>query len=222
MITSDYDVIDYEAGADNDLRGQECASCFRLLKWNFFDKNSSYKTGHDPQCSLCKKAPRLSLSEHTSRLKEMNLCSEGTKRQRHPDQEDFKGNRSGRMMDCLWFLMKLRSIYPSLYVSQGGVIGDLALYATSGLGRPEWGGNTFKYIGYVTLGTMPEYSKYEFNDRDVVIKATEIGWRSVLLRFVQNGLITDSQCQFEFGSPSGGETSTWYKNLYRFRNAKAT
>jgi len=33
LIQSDYDVIDYEAGADNELRGMECVGCYRLLTY---------------------------------------------------------------------------------------------------------------------------------------------------------------------------------------------
>jgi hypothetical protein len=222
MINSDFDQINWEAGADPELRGKECAGCRRLLTYNFFDKNSSYKDGYEPLCPVCRSSPRLSMAEHTARLREMNYNSEGTRRQRHKDQEDFKGNRSGRTLDCSVFLQKLRHICPQLYVTQGSIIGDLALYVTSGVARQEWNGQSFSYLGYVTLGTMPEYSSYEWDEvRDILIRTKDIGWRSVLLRFVQNGILTEDQCAAEFGLPSGGSNSTWYKNLYRFRNAKA-
>lgn len=220
-IVDDFDVIDYEAGVDNEVRGQECHSCFRLLKWNFFPRNAAYKSGYDPQCYKCKEQPALSVAEHTARLEEMNFNSEGTKRQRHPDQEDLRGVRGGRAMDCSLFLQKLLHICPGLYVKQGGYVEDLALYVTSGVAKPEWDGNTFKYLGYVTLGVMPEYSIYEFDQhRDILLRASQIGWRSVLLRFVENGVLTEEQCNKEFGPPSGGVNSIWYKKLYRRRNAK--
>jgi len=112
-----------------------------------------------------------------------------------------------------------------LYVTPGGVtvngaIVDIALYATSGVNRPEWSGNSFKYMGYVTLGTLPEYSEYEFNERDVLIRATQIGWRSVLIRFVENNILTEEQCNQEFGLPSGGANSLWYKKLQQHRSSK--
>ena len=222
LIQSDFDVVNYEAGADPELRGKECQGCRRLLTYNFYDKNSSYKDGYDPLCPLCKKAPKLSMAEHVSRMRELNYNSEGTRRQRHPDQEFFYDKRPGRYMDCSLFLQKLLKIYPLLYVTAGGIKGDLALYATAGVAKKEWSGNSFKYLGYVTLGPMPEYSEYEFNDRDVLQRCTQMGWRSVLLRFIQNNILTEEQCDKEFGPPSGGVNSLWYKKLHDFRTATKT
>lgn len=218
LIQSDYDVINYEAGVSDDVLGAECQSCFRLLTWNFFDRDSSYRNGHKPQCSWCLSQPKLSLAEHTDRLSKMNYNSEGTRRQRHADQDFFHQDRTGRTMDCSMFLQKLQHIYPALYVTQGGIIGDLALYATSGTARPEWAGQSFCYVGYVTLGTLPEFSKYEFDRaRDIMLRASQIGWRSVLLRFIEKRILTEAQVLAEFGPPSGGENSIWYKKLQQFR-----
>jgi hypothetical protein len=225
MIVDEFDIIDYEAGADNELRGKECQSCARLLTYRFFPKNSAYKDGYAPQCYKCLEAPRLSIAEHTTRLREMNYTSAGTRRQKHPDQDFLRDKRPGRPMDCSTFLQKLHHAYPGLYITPGavtvnGTVVDIALYATSGVNKPEWGGNSFKYLGYATLGIMPEYSEYEFNERDVLIRATQIGWRSILIRFVENNILTEEQCNQEFGPPSGGVNSLWYKKLQQHRSSK--
>lgn len=225
LIQSDYDIIDYEAGADPNLRGQECVGCHRLLVYSFYDKNSAYKSGYDPMCPLCKQAPKLSIKEHASRLQEMNMVSEGTRRQKHPDQDFLRDKRPGRPMECSTFLQKLHHVYPELYITPGaitvnGAIADIAMYATSGVKRPEFAGNDFKYMGYVTLGMMPEYSEYEFSERDVLLRATQIGWRSALIRFVENNILTEKQCDQEFGPPSGGVNSLWYKKLQQHRSSK--
>jgi len=128
-------------------------------------------------------------------------------------------------MECSLFLTKLKHVYPGLHVTQGGVtingaVVDLALYATSPTAKPDWAGRDFRYMGYVTLGVMPEYSEYEFNERDVLQRCTQMGWRSVLLRFVENNILTEDQCLKEFGPPSGGVNSLWYKKLHNHRNAK--
>ena len=219
MIESDFDVVDYEAGASNNIEGAECGSCFRLLRWRFFPKDSSRSSGHGPQCFKCLEAPRLSMAEHTARLRQMNFNSHGTKAQRHEDQKEMHRDRKGRTLHASVFLQKLLHVCPNLYVTQGGIVGDLALYVTSGQPRPEWGDRPFKYLGYVTLGTMPEFSKYEFDEqRDVMIRATEMGWRSVLLRFVENKILTEEQCEEEFGPPSSGISETWHKRLFNLRN----
>lgn len=219
MINDEFDVIDYEAGADPNLRGQECQSCMRLLTYKFFRKDSSRKSGHSPQCLKCEQAPRLSMSEHTARLRQINFNSEGTKRQRHEDQREMRKNRRGKEMGADLFLQKLHHVCYNLYVTQGGIVGDLALYVTSGKPQPEWGGRDFKYLGYVTLGTMPEFSEYEFDEqRDVMIRTSKIGWRSVLLRFIENKILTEDQCKEEFGPPSSGISETWHKRLFNLRN----
>jgi hypothetical protein len=222
MIVDEFDIIDYEAGCSDDILGAECQSCARLLTFagGFFPKNSAYKSGYGPQCFKCLESPRLSIAEHTSRLQEMNYNSYGTRAQRHPDTDLIREERAGRAMDCSLFVQKLHHIYPALYITQGGIAGDLALYATSGVNKPEFSGNSFKYMGYVTLGVMPEYSKYEFDQRDILLRCTQMGWRSVLIRFIENNLLTEEQCQKEFGPPSGGVNSIWYKKLSNHRNAK--
>jgi hypothetical protein len=122
-------------------------------------------------------------------------------------------------MDCSLFLQKLHHLYTALYITQGGILGDIALYATSGTAKPEWGGNTFAYAGYATLGVMPEFSKYEFDRaRDIMLRASHIGWRSILLRFIEKKILTEAQVLAEFGPPSGGENSIWYKKLRQYRN----
>ena len=225
-IESDFDVLDYEAGVDDEVRGMECHSCFRLLKFQFFDKNASYKNGYDPQCSWCKQQPALSVAEHTARLRELNMNSEGTRRQRHTDQDEFHKQRVGEVMDFSLFLQKLHHVYPNLYITPGavtvnGVQVDISLFATSGVAKSEWRGATAKYMGYLTIGPMPEYNEYEFDSRDIMLRATRIGWRDVLLRFIKNGILTEEQCNKEFGPPSGFADSTyWYKKLHQYRNAK--
>ena len=222
LITCDHDVINYEAGVSDEVLGQECRSCFRLLTWNFFNRDSSYKSGYDPQCSWCKLQPRLSVAEHTARLSEMNYNSEGTKRQRHADQEIYHLDRTGRWMESSEFLPKLLRICPRLYVKPGGIVGDLALYIT-GTPRPDWNNQSFRYLGYMTVGPMPEYSKYEFDkQRDILLRASHMGWRSVLLRFIENGVLTEEQCDKEFGRPFGHIAQvSWFKKLQQIRNTKS-
>lgn len=226
MIESEFDVLDYDAGVSDEILGAECASCFRLLQWKYFPRNSAYKSGYGPQCYWCLSQPSLSIAEHTSRLREMNYSSEGTRRMRHPDQEEFHKERKGEVMDFSRFLQKLHHVYPRLYVTPGavtvnGVPVDISLFATSDVPKPEWNGTSTKYLGYITIGPMSEYTEYEFDSRDVLQRAARIGWRDVLLRFIKNGILTEEQCNKEFGPPSGFADSTyWYKKLHQYRNAK--
>jgi hypothetical protein len=122
-------------------------------------------------------------------------------------------------MDCSLFIQKLHHILPSLYITQGGIAGDIALYITSGSQRKDWNGQSFKYLGYCTLGVLPEYSEYEFDQRDILLRAKKMGWRSVLLRFIESKILTEEQINKEFGVPSCPEY--WAKKLHQFRNKKS-
>jgi hypothetical protein len=211
--------IDWAAGASDTVEGQECISCRRLFTFDsgMYNRDTSKKYGYELQCLQCKSTPRMSTQEWVDCLTEKNFNSEGTKRQRHRYQDEMRLDRTGRGLECSLFLQKLYHICPRIYVTQGGIKGDLALFMT-GPERVEWNNRGFKYMGYVTLGTMPEFSSYEFDDsRDVMIRTKEIGWRQVLLRFIEDGFLSEKQVNQEFGYPSGGQHSTWYRELQRIR-----
>lgn len=206
-----------------DVVGQECSGCYRILLWKFFDHDSSYKTGYKPTCIDCLSKPRLSMEEHVSKMSAENYNSEAVRKQRHEDQEEFRKAeaRWGRTMLPSDFLVKLHRLVPNLYVTPGGVRGDVSLYLTAGGPRADWGGNAFKYMGYFEFDTMPEHSIFEFDeDKDVLVRATSMGWRSVLLRFIKSGILTEEQCQKEFGPPSTGNSNVWFKQLQRHRGEK--
>jgi hypothetical protein len=77
-------------------------------------------------------------------------------------------------------------------------------------------------MGSFTFGVMPEYSEYEFDThRDILLRASRVGWRNVLLRFIQSDILTEEQCDKEFGRPSGNLASdSWFRKLYQFREAQ--
>jgi hypothetical protein len=219
--TSELDVIDNSIAYSPEIGGQECNSCFRLLSFSFFDRDSSYRIGYKPQCQHCRVQPRLSMAEHLSNLKETNFNSEGVKRQRHEDQEEFKkvDARLGRPMHCSELLLRLQKLVPSLFVKEGGIVGDLALYLVTETPQAKWGGKNYKYMGYASFTTMPEYSLYEFDtERDILIRAREQGWRAILLRFIKADLITEDDCRTEFGYATGDGSLTWHKQLFNYRH----
>ena len=214
--------IDYEAGADPELKGRECQGCRRLFTFEsrMFERDSSDFLGYKKVCVECAASPKMTMKDHLARLKEENFYSEGTQKQRHQDQDEMHKDRNGKPMDCSLFLGKLKTLCPSLYVTQGGVKGDLALYVTSPTVLSEWGGKNFKYLGYITVGILPEYSKYEFDEKDIVLRPTQIGWRNILVRFILEDILSEKQCDKKFGIPSGGRNSIWYRKIWRKRNNK--
>lgn len=219
------EAIDNRIAYSPEILGAECASCRKLLAHSYFRKDSSLRLGHKPQCMQCEAEPKLTMEEHLSRLKEKNFNSEGTKRQRHPDQENLKltDARLGRPMHCSEFLLRLQRLVPSLFVKEGGIVGDLGLYLVAETPQTKWGGKNFKYYGFLSYEMLPEFSRYEFETaRDVMIRESERGWRTPLLRFIKDGVITEEQCRKEFGAAAGSGSLTWHKTLWNYRNENVT
>lgn len=221
-VNNDPNAVDHDLFYTPELLGQECCYCYRVLRYSSFARDTSYRSGHKPQCLECQNAPRLSMAEHTSRLKGLNYNSEAVKRQRHEDQEEFRKRdvRTGRQIHCSDLLLKLHKLVPSLYVKEGGFVKDVALYQVAETPQEKWDGKNFRYLGFATYDFLPEYSIYEFDEaRDILVRVSEQGWRDVLLRFIKAGLLTVEQADKEFGKATGQASTVWHKQLWHLRNS---
>lgn len=221
LYSEDPNQFDHDLFYTPELLGQECCTCFKILRFTDFEADHTYRNGRKPQCLLCQNSPRLSLAEHTSRLKELSFSSEAVKKQRHADQEEFRleDEREGRKMHSSDLLLKLHKLIPSLYIQEGGIAGDLAIYQVADTPQVKWGGKNFNYLGFITFGELNEYSQYEFDEkRDVVLRESTRGWRTTLLRCLKAGLLTEEQCNRVFGQPSGRASTVWYKELHKLRH----
>lgn len=206
------------------MLGKECIGCRRILEYAFFQRDASYRDGRRDLCDVCSRAPRLNMAEHTARLREGNYNSEAVKRQRWANQEDYRDDeaRIGRPMYASDFINILRRLVPNLYFTDGRVIGDIAVYQTSGQKRPDWGGRDHKYLWYIPSGRMPEYSQYEFDDvRDIPIREKQRGWRTPLLRLIEAGLLSERVCNEVFGRAEGPASNVWYRQIQNFKNHPA-
>lgn len=222
-LTEEPQLTDHDLFYTPELLGAECDRCFKILRYNAFEKDTSYRSGYKPTCRSCRSAPLMSMAEHSARLGELNFNSEGTKRQRHEDQDEFhkEHERVGRRMHTSVLLLKLQKLVPCLHVKEGNIVGDLGLYLTAETPQTKWGGKNYQYLGFVTFENLTEYSQYEFDDKlDIVIRESNRGWRTVLLRFIKAGVLTEEQCDKEFGHPSGRASLVWYKKLWQYRNER--
>ena len=207
-----------------ELLGRECQGCFRVLPWNHFQKDASFREGYGNMCHSCRSTPRLSIEENTARLREANLRNHAIKKQRweHQDQDQLANDaaRVGRAMHSSEVLRSLRRLIPDLYVMDGNIVGDLALYRIYGQPQPDLDGRTYRYIGYMHEGLQPEFSQYEFDrGKDIPIRESRRGWRTVLLKLIKAGMTTEDACRKEFGEAVGPASFRWYRELYKFRNA---
>lgn len=223
-INEDINQINQDVIESPDLLGKECLTCGRILEYKFFRKDSSYKDGRRDQCEGCESVPRMSLDEHTHRLREKNFSSEAVKKQRWEHQEDYKNSsaRQGKTMTGVEFLQKLKTLIPDLYWQSGRIEGDLAVYIIYPFPQSHLDNRDFEYMWYVPSGKMPEFSTYEFDKaRDVLVREEERGWRTPLLRCIKRGLITEEQADATFGKPSDGEASVVYRRqLWEYRNKR--
>lgn len=223
-LNDETNTIDRQVVESPELLGKECRACLRILAYKYFNRDTSKSDGHVDQCNGCAAAPRLSLLEHTARLRELNRASHAVKKQRRENQDDYKNDaaRVGRQMQCSEFLRRVQKLVPSIYVTEGRIAGDLALYQTYPGPQAALDGNDFKYLFYVPDGLMNEFSQYEFEqDKDIMIKESKRGWRTPLLRLILNGLITEEQARVEFGEAVGEASTVWHRTLWKHRNKAA-
>ncbi len=213
--------VSREVVESNELLGKECIGCLRVLSYAFFDRDSSYRDGRKDLCCTCSGAPRLSTAEHYARVREANNSSEAVKRQRWAHQDDYRDDRArvGRVLPSGEFLAKIQKLVPSLYITDGRIVGDLAIFRIYPRPREDLGGRDFEYLFYCPTGLLPEYSLYEFDTaRDIPIREKLRGWRTVLLRLIKAGLMTEEQCDQEFGRAVGPASNVWYRQLFVHRN----
>lgn len=137
---------------------------------------------------------------------------------RHTRNEEFEEmtgeRRLGRVMHSSEFITKLKRIVPTLQVMAGAIQGDLSLYRTFG--------DRLDFICWFSSGYLPEFSIVHFNkDRQPIDEKR--GWRTVLLRALKVGLLTEQQVEKEFGHPtSPTEARFWERQLWWNRNDRTT
>jgi hypothetical protein len=165
----------------------------------------------------------LSTDEQVSRLKEQNYNSEAVKKQRFDHQEEYQNDaaRRGRRMTHSDFLLKLLPLVPSLFITEGNIVGDLALFRVFSKPQPHLDGKDFEYVCYCPTGVLNEFSTYEWDtEKDVPIREKERGWRAICLRLIQNKMVSESDINRVFGEPTGAGASVYLRKLYQFRNQK--
>jgi hypothetical protein len=132
--------------------------------------------------------------------------------------------RKGKIMHCLEFLDRLCTIRPA-YLSANirrGLTG-LAVYHPKDVLDPETGG--WKRVGWhyvcgVQAGYMWEYSVLNIDDHGLPTNEKWRGYRTVILRLIQSGHITEEQALKAFGEPSPAGAKRYLEQLYYWRNRK--
>jgi hypothetical protein len=214
--------VNREVVESKELLGKECCTCGKILSFKFFRRDSSCRDGVRDQCQQCESAPRMSTEEHTARLRELNYGSHAVKRQRWQNQEDYEDDaaRVGRVMHSSDLIRTLKKLVPRLYFVDGRIIGDISIFLTYPCAQPSLDGQSFRYLFYLPSGYMPEFSQYEFDARDIPIRESKRGWRTVLIRLITSGLLTEDVVDRTFGKALGAGGVVYRRNLYEHRNRK--
>jgi hypothetical protein len=206
------------------LGHQQCVGCRVVLPYSAFRRDTSRRNGRYPLCCACESIPKLSLEEHTYRVKEMNYFNREVRRQRWDHQTDYEDENSrlgGRWLHSSDVIHGLRQLNPHFFFIDGNVINNIAVYRIYGRKFPEFKNQDFRYLWYLPMGMMPEYSVYLFNERDIPVRERLRGWRTPLLRCITSELFTEEASKKVFGEPSGVASTVWKRTLYNWRNGRA-
>src|SRR5579862_4628803 len=123
-----------------EVYGRECAGCRCDLDFVHFRRDSSQRDGRAILCVECESQPKLSLGEHVACQTERNYNLDAVKKQRWEDQEELKNDaaRIGRPMLAPDFLGIVKKLVPCLYITDGRIEGDLAIYETAPCPQKKW------------------------------------------------------------------------------------
>lgn len=213
--------------SNNSIHWKECFSCFNIKPYGQFRTDSTFREGVRNQCFECESTPKLSTIEHTYRLKEKTYSSAAVRAQRWgKDQLDCINEeaRSGRYRHSSEIITWLKEVVPSLWFMDGNFIGDVSIFRTYGVPQPRLAniscpeGRDFEYLFYMPLGWLREYSTYLFDARDIPVREKERGYRTIFLRFIKLGLVTEQQVNERFGEPTGEGSIHYCRQLWRWRN----
>src|SRR6185312_560660 len=127
-------------------------------------------------------------------------------------QDELRQVRLGRLLHHSEFIRHLNRIIPSRYGSyRRGLLGLEVLVPTDSGG--EW-----RYVCGVQAGLAPEYSTLYFTERDLPANEMYRGWRTVLLRLILGGYISEEAAHTEFKPAEGQYSGRYNRQLQAFRN----
>jgi hypothetical protein len=138
----------------------------------------------------------------------------------NPKTPDELAARKGKVMHCLEFLERLQTIRPAFLSAniRKGLTG-LAVYnpkdivENGTIRRQDW-----QYVCGVQVGYMWEYSVVWTDAHDLPLNEKWRGWRTVLLRLIQLGHVTEQQALEAFGEPTPAGAKRYLEQLYFWRN----
>lgn len=154
----------------------------------------------------------------TSRQEALAVLSEENKRataaSRIADQDELATWRPGRIMHVSELMRKLHQVCRSPKLNEHGAMGMVGLSVE----MPSSKGSVRQYVCAVPAGNMPEYSQIRLGKHGEVINEKYRGWRTVLLRLLEIGAVTESSLEKVFGSPTPFGSGPYLSQVRALRN----
>lgn len=158
--------------------------------------------------------------EEAQRLFEENR--DARKKYRWTMQDEFKGAREGRILHMNNFIQMLRECGLNCWFNEkGGMPKTLGLnVAHKGLfTKCKHKVGESHYVTYAQVPLMQEFEELFFDPYDVPLGSKRRGWRTVLLRLIEEKLLDETTAHRVFGEPATGPVSRRYREtLHSYRN----
>lgn len=159
--------------------------------------------------------------EEYYRLLETNKSAR--KEHRFADQDELKTKREGKILHMNEFMHKLKAAgLNAWYTNKGGMARTLGLYiAHEGL-KPacQHENGAGHYVGFVQVPYMQEFEELHFDRYDVPLGSKRRGWRTILLKLIEQGMLTEAKAHEVFGVPDGSIISRRYLSYLKFLRNK--
>ena len=197
-----------------------------------YDREFTYDTDEiEPDVArIMNDSERRSIDKSTTqaheeflRLYEQNIKSR--KDFRWPKQDELKKKREGRILHMNKFIELFRKALPAGYnawfTEKGGMANTLGLYVSHPVGSVLLPTCTHKlgeghYVGFVQVPFMQEFEELHFDRYDVPLGPKRRGWRTILLRAKEQGLVSEQSIDTIFGQPSTGAISDRYRAYLQY------
>lgn len=196
--------------------------------WETYDQEMDPLAGCSPAMKLAVENYSKQHHRETSRqnieevMRQKELSTEMVKEYRFYRQEELVDGpeKVGHIMSCFEFADKINTVIPC-YLSANirkGLTG-LAVYKPKEyIENGQTKVQEWQYVCGVQVGFMHEFSSMNFDSHNLPLNERWRGWRTVTLRLIQMGFITEQQEIDLFGPARGQAARRHLEQLYCFRN----
>lgn len=149
----------------------------------------------------------------------------GMEQYRLHDQEEMKNEafKSGHRMHSSELIARIHRIAPHVQVRKGAFDGFYTLWVPNS--DPEFQDDDRKGHQYIQaafyVGWLPEFTFVKVDQNNQIKSVQEggvqKGWRTILIRLLEFGVVSWKQVIEEFGDATGTQASKWRQATLKFR-----